>query len=255
MSLRPVRVAFRCIKALGSMECMSPRTWPISWAATWTRSVSQTPATETAQLGVCCIHYFTHEILKVSANTIKMRAFLPAEAHVSQNPIFVVVKVDLACWREERVSQFSCDAIETMVQVGLPTVCVVDWIEACQNRETERNSSEPRRESFIPAPWRLKWGDDGSQTTNSEDDDHSSHSLWEFMQDSRLHPKGADKGEFRNFCHELICLEVVRHFFSLRIMKRVEYKLGNIFAVLRFNEAKKLRRRQQGETEKSGTQN
>lgn len=151
MSLRPVRVAFRCIKALGSMECMSPRTWPISWAATWTRSVSQTPATETAQLGVCCIHYFTHEILKVSANTIKMRAFLPAEAHVSQNPIFVVVKVDLACWREERVSQFSCDAIETMVQVGLPTVCVVDWIEACQNRETERNSSEPRRESLRPS--------------------------------------------------------------------------------------------------------
>ena len=47
----------------------------------------------------------------------------------------MVVKVDLACWREERVSQFSRDAVETMVQIGLQTVCVVDGVEACQNRE------------------------------------------------------------------------------------------------------------------------
>lgn len=38
-------------------------------------------------------------------------------------------------------------------------------------------------------------------------------------------------------------------------MKRVEYKLGNIVAVLQFNEAKKFRRWRQGETEKSGAQN
>lgn len=67
---------------------------------------------------------------------IKTRAFLPAKAHVSQNPVFVVVEVDLASWREERVSQFSCDAVETMVQVGLQTVCVVDGVEACQDTET-----------------------------------------------------------------------------------------------------------------------
>lgn len=38
-------------------------------------------------------------------------------------------------------------------------------------------------------------------------------------------------------------------------MKRVEYKLGNIVALLRFNEAKKFRQWQHRETEKSGTEN
>lgn len=47
----------------------------------------------------------------------------------------MVVKVDFACWREEGVSQFSRDAVETMVQVGLQTVCVVDGVEACQRRK------------------------------------------------------------------------------------------------------------------------
>ena len=36
------------------MECMSPRTWPISWVATWTRSVSQTPATEIMPVSFPC---------------------------------------------------------------------------------------------------------------------------------------------------------------------------------------------------------
>jgi len=76
-----------------------------------------------------------------------MHAFLPAEAHVSQNPVFVVVKVNLACWREESMSQFSCDTVETMVQIGLQTVCVVDGVEACQNKET--HISESRREVLI----------------------------------------------------------------------------------------------------------
>lgn len=48
----------------------------------------------------------------------------------------MVIKVDLASWREERMSQFSCDAVETMMQVGLQTVRVVDGVEACQDRET-----------------------------------------------------------------------------------------------------------------------
>lgn len=65
-------------------------------------------------------------------------AFLPAEAHVSQNPVFVVVEVDLSRRREEGVSQFSCDAVETMVQVGLQTVCVVDGVEACQEPDGHR---------------------------------------------------------------------------------------------------------------------
>ncbi len=66
---------------------------------------------------------------------INTHAFLPAKAHVSQNPVFVVVEVDLATWREKCVSQFSCDAIETMVQIWLQTVSVVDRVEACQDRE------------------------------------------------------------------------------------------------------------------------
>lgn len=43
MSLRPVSVALRCIMAVGFCECIRPSAWPISWAATCTRSVSQTP--------------------------------------------------------------------------------------------------------------------------------------------------------------------------------------------------------------------
>lgn len=54
----------------------------------------------------------------------------------------MVVEVDLASWREERVSQFSCDAVETMVQVGLQTVGVVDGVEACQ--DTERDIPQSR---------------------------------------------------------------------------------------------------------------
>lgn len=65
----------------------------------------------------------------------KINAFLPAEAHVSQNPVFMVVKVNLACCWEECMGQFSCDAVETMVQLGLQTVCVVDGVEACQSGE------------------------------------------------------------------------------------------------------------------------
>lgn len=65
-----------------------------------------------------------------------MPAFFPAEAHVSQNPILMVVKVDLARRREESMCQFASDAVETVVQVGLQTVCVVDGVEACQ-KETE----------------------------------------------------------------------------------------------------------------------
>lgn len=52
----------------------------------------------------------------------------------------MVIKVDLASWREECMSQFSCDAIETMVQVGLQTVCVVDGVEACQDRERDTHT-------------------------------------------------------------------------------------------------------------------
>lgn len=65
-----------------------------------------------------------------------VHAFFPAEAHVSQNPILMVVKVDLARRREESMCQFASDAVETVVQVGLQTVCVVDGVEACQ-KETE----------------------------------------------------------------------------------------------------------------------
>lgn len=98
---------------------------------------------------------------------IKTHAFLPAKAHVSQNPVFVVVKVDLASWREECVSQFSCDAVETMVQVGLQTVCVVDGVEACQDRETETylRAEEGNPHSIICALCRQQHGDDGLQKT------------------------------------------------------------------------------------------
>lgn len=43
MFLWPVYVALGCINALGSRECQRPKAWPISWAATWTRSFSHTP--------------------------------------------------------------------------------------------------------------------------------------------------------------------------------------------------------------------
>lgn len=115
---------------------------------------------------------------------IKTHAFLPAEPHVSQNPVFVVVKVNLACWREERMSQFSCDAVETMVQVGLQTVCVVDGVEACQNRETHTylRAEEGNPHSIISALCRLQQWDDELQKTELfssaftlQDDNHSSH--------------------------------------------------------------------------------
>lgn len=98
---------------------------------------------------------------------IKTHAFLPAKAHVSQNPVFVVVKVDLASWREESMSQFSCDAIETMVQVGLETVSVVDGVEACQDRErqTYLRAEEGNPRFIISALCRLQQGDDGLQKT------------------------------------------------------------------------------------------
>lgn len=72
----------------------------------------------------------------------------------------MVIKVDLASWREECMSQFSCDAIETMVQVGLQTVCVVDGVEACQDRETDTHI--PQREALTPLflLCRLQLGDD-----------------------------------------------------------------------------------------------
>lgn len=60
-------------------------------------------------------------------------SFFPAEAHVSQNPVFMVIKVDLSCWWEEGMSQFSRYAVETMVQVGLQAVCVVDRVKADLN--------------------------------------------------------------------------------------------------------------------------
>lgn len=52
----------------------------------------------------------------------------------------MVVEVDLASRREERVSQFPRDAVETVVQVRLQTVRVVDGVEACQDREGERHT-------------------------------------------------------------------------------------------------------------------
>lgn len=33
------------------------------------------------------------------------------------------------------MGQFPCDAVETMVQMGLQTVCVVDRVESCQNQK------------------------------------------------------------------------------------------------------------------------
>lgn len=42
-------------------------------------------------------------------------AFIPAEAHVSQNPILVIIEVDLSGLREEGVGQFTGDAVETVV--------------------------------------------------------------------------------------------------------------------------------------------
>lgn len=63
----------------------------------------------------------------------------------------MVIKVDLASWREECMSQFSCDAIETMVQVGLQTVCVVDGVEACQDRDRHTHTSEGSPHSIISA--------------------------------------------------------------------------------------------------------
>lgn len=98
---------------------------------------------------------------------IKTHAFLPAKAHVSQNPVFVVVEVDLASWWEECMSQFSCDAVETMVQVGLKTVCVVDGIEACQDgeRHTYLRAEEGNPHSIISALCRVQQGDDELQRT------------------------------------------------------------------------------------------
>lgn len=58
------------------------------------------------------------------------RAFIPAEAHVSQNPVLIIIKVYLSGLREEGVRQFSSDAVETVVQVGLQTVGVVSRVEA-----------------------------------------------------------------------------------------------------------------------------
>lgn len=91
-----------------------------------------------------------------------MQTFLPAKAHVSKNPVFMVIEVDLASWREECMSQFSCDAIETMVQVGLQTVCVVDGVEACQDRQTHTylRAEEGNPYSNISALCRLQLVDD-----------------------------------------------------------------------------------------------
>lgn len=87
-----------------------------------------------------------------SAGVTRRDAFLPAEAHVSQNPVLVVVEVDLASLGKERVSQFSRDAIEAMVQVGLETVGVVVGIESCQDRESAAS---------LRAPGLLRSGDTG----------------------------------------------------------------------------------------------
>lgn len=81
--------------------------------------------------------YFLFRLLLNLRSVIKRDAFLPAKAHVSQNPVLIVIKVDLSSWWKECVSQFSCDAIETMVQVGLEAVGVVDGIESCQDRKTK----------------------------------------------------------------------------------------------------------------------
>ena len=43
----------------------------------------------------------------------------------------MVVEVDLPGGKEEGVGQFSGDAVEAVVQVGLQAVRVVDWVKAC----------------------------------------------------------------------------------------------------------------------------
>lgn len=96
---------------------------------------------------------------------IKTHTFLPAKAHVSQNPVLMVVEVDFASWREERVSQFSCDAVETVVQVRLQTVCVVDGVETCQERERHIPQSRGGKPSLCSAPCRLQQADDELQKT------------------------------------------------------------------------------------------
>lgn len=66
------------------------------------------------------------------------------------------------------MSQFSCDAVETMVQVGLQTVCVVDGVEACQmERETHTylRAEEGNPHSIISAQCRPQQWDDGLQKT------------------------------------------------------------------------------------------
>lgn len=55
----------------------------------------------------------------------------------------MIIEVDLASLGKERVSQFSCDAIEAMVQVGLETVGVVVGIESCQERKSTLSLRAP----------------------------------------------------------------------------------------------------------------
>lgn len=76
----------------------------------------------------------------------KSLAFLPAEAHVPQNPVLVIIKVDLSSRREERMGQFTCGAIKTVMEVGLQTICVIYWVEACQKKWSAciHNSSSDR---------------------------------------------------------------------------------------------------------------
>lgn len=118
------------------MECMRPNAWPISCVATWTRSVSQTPATQTGTAG----DYFASFTRCTSGGVIERGAFLPAKAHVSQDPVLVVIEVDLSSLWKEGMGQFSRDAVETMVQVGLEAVGVVDGVESCQGRKTKRSA-------------------------------------------------------------------------------------------------------------------
>lgn len=66
----------------------------------------------------------------------KSLAFLPAEAHVPQNPVLVIVKVDLSGRREESVCQFACDAVKTVMQVGLQTIRVIYRVEPCQKKRS-----------------------------------------------------------------------------------------------------------------------
>lgn len=116
---------------------MRPKAWPISCVATWTRSVSQTPATQTGR------KMKTASLAPQPAAVKERDAFLPAEAHVPQNPVLMVVEVDLAGLGKERVSQFSCDAIEAVVQVGLETVGVVVGVESCQDRKPTLSLRRP----------------------------------------------------------------------------------------------------------------